>query len=198
VEQEVEEDEGGAVAPNPDVPTPLNVEEESSVRGPNPVETMAFHRNHIETMCLSLASQSSRCWRAISMLLDPDGECQLRTISVSEILRDGELHTSIPRSSPTPQMLSKASRPASNVSTSSLSVSKPYDGMPGAISFWQLAERVRLDFKSALLLGWRRTEGKREIVLNPHEKSLPLLWCAKDKLIILEPNARASRQSQQL
>ena len=45
---------------------------------PNEVETVGFHRNYIETTCLSLAAQSSACWAAISMLLDPDGRVALK------------------------------------------------------------------------------------------------------------------------
>ena len=55
------------------------------------VETVGFHRNYIETTCLSLAAQSSACWAAISMLLDPEGRVALKTIKATMLMRPIEL-----------------------------------------------------------------------------------------------------------
>uniref|UniRef100_A0A7S3BZW2 Uncharacterized protein n=1 Tax=Haptolina ericina TaxID=156174 RepID=A0A7S3BZW2_9EUKA len=138
------------------------------------VESVGFHRNYIETTCLSLASQSSASWAAVCILLDPDGVVQLKTIGASAILTQGELSEKPSTPRPVQTALTRAELSRGQV--------LPNNG----VSFLDLAERVRTKCNNALLIGFRRDSG---VELNPPDKGVGLTWCSNDQLIVLQPQS---------
>jgi len=180
-------DEDATAPPNPQ-PSSVNSsvqddEELPQARSkPNEVETVGFHRNYIETTCLSLAAQSSACWTAISVLLDPDGPVRLKTVKVTLLLRSGEMSKYLSTMQKPPMLTGHARKSHCQSPQQQQSSS---DGVK--LSFWTLAERVRVDLDNALLVGWRRLAEKNDVVLNPPDKEAGLHWCSKDKLIVIQP-----------
>jgi hypothetical protein len=133
----------------------------------NPVQSVVFHRNYIETTALSLAAHSNTSWVTVQMLLDPFSGFAIQSILIEATV-------------PMPPIADEIT----DVHTLSLDDAGESVGEV-AFSFAFLSDCIAAHGEGGLglLIGWRRQGG--EVEINPADKAKFLPWRRGDELIVL-------------